>query len=947
MLELKNICKTYQTKGGVEVQALKNVTLSFEDKGMVFLLGKSGSGKSTLLNLCGGLDAPDSGEIIVKGRSSKDFSGADFDSYRNTFVGFVFQEYNILDEFTVEDNIALALELQGKKKDKAAIDDILRQVDLDGYAKRKPVTLSGGQKQRIAIARALVKNPEIIMGDEPTGALDSNTGKQVFDTLKKLSRDKLVLIVSHDREFAEAYADRIIELADGHVVSDVIKSEGKREDIDGNVTVTDTGLITVKKGSELTPVAIKKINELLKKTESDIIISTDGASNAEIRKAGKINDDGGVDVFRQTETQPAVKEYSDNERKFIRSRLPAGKAVKIGASGLKGKPFRLLATVFLSCVAFILFGLMSTFMMYNPAAVKREAVKASSDKYLSVTLRKDGETLKIGDTTISNMEKSTGITPVGVLQTDNLMFGADTLKNTEIRYTSVYNPMGAVVYDSAQTEKLGLKLAAGEWPGAEETVESALGKVKVVPIAISRFHAQMYIDTGISNHVISANPALKDKTIKTYADLVGMPLTFGTDRNSYYRISGIFDCGEIDKAYEGLSSNAENWNLQYKYTEYMRTALHTALVINAASMDGFVQDGKSASTMYIVYNGSEFLNVAYRSDAVSVKCVDTAGNTIDKMRENDVYIPYVKVRNAVLGHYGYFNDDINRLLDSVYKADGTEEGFVDYNEFAGEEALKKATPEIMSVFSKIFSGADGGVVNGQTGEGKSVTMNIAGIAYDAKDVNGDTGIVSDAFVYSDKAAVRDTNEIYKSVLLPISGISDKQLEAVININDVEKPDASSKLTINTPLIANIDSVSEIIGMLGKIFLYTGIALAVFAALLLFNFISASIAQKKKEIGILRAVGARGSDVFKIFFAETMIIVGVCLVLSLILSSVLCFVINGMIKNQSALVSYNMLIFGPLNALIIIAIAIVVAVVGTFVPVYLTARKKPVEAIRSL
>lgn len=552
--------------------------------------------------------------------------GADFDSYRNTFIGFVFQEYNILDEFTVEENIALALELQGKKKDKEAIEDILREVDLNGYAKRKPATLSGGQKQRIAIARALVKNPQIIMGDEPTGALDSNAGKQVFDTLKKLSRDKLVLIVSHDRDFAVAYADRIIELADGQIVSDMVKTEGKLENIDSNVTVTDTGLISVKKGSELTPDAIGKINALLRNTDSDIIISTDSVGNAELRKVGRINDNGGVDVFRQTETQPVAKEYSDEDRAFIRSRLPVAKALKIGASGLKGKPFRLLATVFLSCVAFILFGLMSTFMMYNPAAVKREAIKNSSEKYLSAVLRREWEPLKIGDTTIANIEKATGITPVGLLQADNLAFCGDTLKNTD---------------------------------------------------------------------------------------------------------------------------------------------------------------------------------------------------------------------------------------------------------------------------------------------------------------------------------VRDTNEIYKSVLLPIARISEKQLNSMINIDAVEKVDSASALRINTPFIANIDNASELIGTLGKIFLNTGIALAVFAALLLFNFISASIAQKKKEIGILRAVGARGSDVFKIFFAETLILVVVCLVVSLILSAVLCVAINNIIKNQSAFVSYDLLIFGPLNALIIIAIAAAVAVVGTFVPVFLTARKKPVEAIRSL
>ena len=205
MLEVKNLVKHYSTKGGVTVKALDNVSVTFPETGMVFLLGRSGSGKSTLLNVSGGLDKPDSGEIIVKGRSSKDFSQADFDSYRNTYVGFVFQEYNILNDFTVEQNIALALQLQSKPNDKKAVNDILNQVDLKGLGKRKPNTLSGGQKQRVAIARALIKNPEIIFADEPTGALDSNTGRQVLDTLKKLSETKLVVVVSHDREFAEFY----------------------------------------------------------------------------------------------------------------------------------------------------------------------------------------------------------------------------------------------------------------------------------------------------------------------------------------------------------------------------------------------------------------------------------------------------------------------------------------------------------------------------------------------------------------------------------------------------------------------------------------------------------------------------------------------------------------------------------------------------------------------
>ncbi|MEE1006877.1 MAG: ABC transporter ATP-binding protein, partial [Acutalibacteraceae bacterium] len=221
MLETKELVKIYKPKKGVPVTALDKVSLKFPDKGMVFLLGKSGSGKSTLLNVLGGLDSYDGGEIIIKGVSSKNFKQQHFDSYRNTYVGFIFQEYNVLDEFSVGANIALAIELQNRKASDREINDILKQVDLEGFGARKPNELSGGQKQRVAIARALVKKPQIIMADEPTGALDSNTGRQVFDTLKKLSETKLVIVVSHDREFAEQYADRIIELSDGRVISDV------------------------------------------------------------------------------------------------------------------------------------------------------------------------------------------------------------------------------------------------------------------------------------------------------------------------------------------------------------------------------------------------------------------------------------------------------------------------------------------------------------------------------------------------------------------------------------------------------------------------------------------------------------------------------------------------------------------------------------------------------
>ena len=387
MLEIKNLTKVYKTKGGVSVKALNDVSINFPETGMVFLLGKSGSGKSTLLNVCGGLDTPTSGEIIIKGKSSKEFSQSDFDSYRNTFVGFIFQEYNILNEFTVEENIALALELQGKSKDKKAINDLLEKVDLIGYGNRKPNTLSGGQKQRIAIARALIKSPDIIMADEPTGALDSATGKQVFDTLKKLSKDTLVMVVSHDREFAEAYADRIIELKDGKIISDVSKTHEKEVNITSNVSVMGDTLC-IKKGSLLTDKDFSSIKDFLNNVNNDVIIAKSEDDVKKIKTITKINTNGEKEIFKDTiDSDIKLKQYKKEDRKFIRSKLPLKHAFKIGASSLKNKPIRLLFTIMLCTGAFVLFGLLSTMTFYNSEATFKQTLKDSD--YSLIKLEKE------------------------------------------------------------------------------------------------------------------------------------------------------------------------------------------------------------------------------------------------------------------------------------------------------------------------------------------------------------------------------------------------------------------------------------------------------------------------------------------------------------------------------------------------------------------------------
>ena len=221
MLELKNIVKKYNT-GGSEVEVLKSVNIHFRENEFVSILGASGSGKTTLLNIIGGLDKYTSGDMALMGRSTKEFKDRDWDGYRNGTIGFVFQSYNLISHLSVIENVKLALSISGQSN--AENDEkarkVLEDVGLAEHLYKKPNQLSGGQMQRVAIARALVTDPKIILADEPTGALDSSTSAQIMDLIKEISKDKLVIMVTHNAEIAEKYSDRIVRLSDGVVIED-------------------------------------------------------------------------------------------------------------------------------------------------------------------------------------------------------------------------------------------------------------------------------------------------------------------------------------------------------------------------------------------------------------------------------------------------------------------------------------------------------------------------------------------------------------------------------------------------------------------------------------------------------------------------------------------------------------------------------------------------------
>lgn len=256
MIEIKNLTKTYKVENNKQ-HALNNVSFNLPSKGMVFVLGKSGSGKTTLMNLIGGLASPTSGQIIVDGNEISSFDEHQFNTYRNSHVGFIFQDFFLLENYTIKENVDLNLKLQNKHDDEL-VKKTLSMVDLAGLEDRYPSEISGGQKQRVAIARAIIKNPKLILADEPTGNLDYRTSATILELLKELSKDRLILIVSHNKQEAYKYADILLKLDNGQ-----IKSIHKRNDNIEESLIIDN-VINVPYNVRLSKSELNQINQCAK-----------------------------------------------------------------------------------------------------------------------------------------------------------------------------------------------------------------------------------------------------------------------------------------------------------------------------------------------------------------------------------------------------------------------------------------------------------------------------------------------------------------------------------------------------------------------------------------------------------------------------------------------------------------------------------------------------------
>ncbi len=935
MLEIKNLSKTYKPKKGVPVQALCGINLSLPETGMVFLLGKSGSGKSTLLNLLGGLDSYDSGDMVISGTSTAKFRQSDFDSYRNTLVGFIFQEYNILDDFTVGANIALALELQGKKATDEDVNRILSQVDLLGYGARRPNELSGGQKQRVAIARALVKNPKIILADEPTGALDSVTGRQILDTLKMLSREKLVIVVSHDREFALRYADRIVELADGKIISD---REYFQEDTGspgkGGLSFRDD-TITLSSGYRLTEEDRCRINAYLDALREGRDLSI------RVSEGGK----------RQSrETVLPEKQNTRSPFRFIASRLPMKVAFRIGAGALKHKKIRLAFTILLSCVAFGLFGLSDTFSAYDHVTTCVRSIIDSNIHYAAVIRTEkyvyspEGDYYfrggdKMKEEELEQIREETGVAMEGVFCPYNADLVFDKTYNTNAQFTQTqfhiypYGFNGFAEVNEDFLEQMNMPLLVGRLPQGNKN------ELLISSYICETFYIGGFAKTGPGDKV-------EYETIAHPQDMLGRQITLNGES---YTVVGVVDCDFDLERYRPLTQLNEDQSTADLIVDY---ALYQELVgIRNHSLVQVAMVGEGhlkpmleeEPDFYPVQNG--FMNVEWSekigndehyfglnadrlgtlSDKGKYEIAWTDGE-ITKLEENQIVISLESILDAI----GFQSQNPNAY---------DEKGKLLYSKLTKEEKDRLLSQAASLGPMEIYCSGN------WDNDGKGVQVkNVHIVGVLLPDDSGFLPELGQVILAHEKLVSPLVNLDDGTFNYAVGRMPENEEDVRRLVSFSTREDSDVRYELQNPVVFELDAIHELLGVLAKAFLYVGIGFAVFASLMLANFIGTSIVYKKEQIGILRAIGARSNDVFRIFFSESFVIAMINFVLSALGTFSAVQLINHFVRTETGIL-ITVLNFSVRQWFLLFGVSVLVAAWGSFLPVKKAASKEPLDAIR--
>lgn len=882
MLQLRNVVKNYHT-GDEVVQALKGVSVNFRRNEFVSILGQSGCGKTTLLNIVGGLDQYTSGDLVINGKSTKDFKSRDWDSYRNNSVGFVFQSYNLIPHQSVLSNVELALTLSGvsKAERRKRAKEVLEKVGLGNQIHKKPNQMSGGQMQRVAIARSLINDPDILLADEPTGALDTETSVQIMDLLKEIAKDKLVIMVTHNPELAQQYSTRIVKLLDGNVIDDTnpFSDEDEAKEDDGSYTPRKTSM------SLFTAFSLSLNNLMTKKGRT--FLTAFAGSIGIIGIALILSLSSGFqkyinDVQEETlATYPIqitkkAMDYSELLSKMV------GNNEEDSSHNHKGEnkvySGDIMGDMLVSMVSDVKENDLETFKNY----IEDDAngfTKYTSD----ITYTYDTPLYVFNENSanggIAQVNPSTTMTDMG--------FGgmADAQESTAdfmsaFSYGNSSMDMWTQMLDNQDLLKQQYDVLAGHWPENKNEVVLVVDKnneISDFTLYTLGIRDSSELSDMVSTILGGGEVPEIDKMEFSYDDLLNLKFKVVLPGNLYKKNS--------DGTYTDMSTDAD----------FLKTAVANGLEVKVSAVIR-ASDSAYATTIQPGYIG-------YTSEL--------ANYIVEENEKTDV---------------------LRAQLDSPDTDIFTGMPFSDGKELTADDV------DMDSVMQQLMA-------SGQVTEDMQAQM--ASMSKDQlfEMLKGYGFFQESTATYEDNMTKLGYSELAKpaSINLYCAEFADKdEITKLIDKYNADYPD--NEITYTDYIGIMLSSVTKIINAITYV-LIAFVAISLIVSSIMIGIITyISVLERTKEIGILRSIGASKKDISRVFNAETFIIglfsgligIGVTVLLNIPISKVIEGFIN--VSGVSAL---------PWKGgVALVVISVILTLIGGLIPSRLAAKKDPVIALRS-
>lgn len=989
MLQLKDVVKDYPT-ATTTVHALRKVSLNFRESEFVAILGPSGCGKTTMLNIIGGLDRYTSGDLVIGGVSTADFDDEHWDAYRNATIGFVFQSYNLIPHLTVLENVELALSLVGEKKKarRAKAVAALHKVNMHEEIDKKPNQLSGGQMQRVAIARAIVNDPKIILADEPTGALDSELSVQVMDILQELSKNRLVIMVTHNAELAYQYATRICRFKDGQLIEDTNPYNPETE-IEGQTAETET---------VIEKIASKESDEkiVLEEVTTDNIERGESAQTSTLQPQNynintqTVQNDGEPDKKKKTsnhkrkvamrnvgEESNAIfdklglnslsKKKKKRDKAFKPTSMSAGMAFGLSLKNLVSKKRRTLLTSFAGAIGIIGLALvLSIYNGFNIYLAKMETEMLS------------GVPLGVYQYNVSSNAMMELMTSMMETQPNDSQTSYPDSDEIKVSSSSSYD--GAMA-------KMMLSIVKSFMDGVTKndiTVEFA-DYMKAMP---KEYYTAMNISYGLRYNLVKktfdsdGNVAYKDVSQQP------RPLTTTAIATTVLGENGL-----QAKYWQELAANEEITMRSYDFIgEGSRFPKNKNEVLLCVNSDNSVNVDLLSAFGIDTYKKDANGNVEKDESGKPVK-MDTAsipyeyfiGQTF-KLVDNDSYYVYDEEtgkyeNNVGIGKAksdgsegsGGFNplsdseskkllwsyDDSSEsqtLLKQMYDASGEEikvvgvirakknaehayvSSAICYTSDLAESTLESAQNSLLVQRQLALSAAsnnktptvfDGVRLNDSVDFASSASASIAAI----------TGIPALQYTYYMRAIGADRSPYYITVY---PNDSDQKTNSGNYISAWQNSGKGNigYFDMSEMLLVNMRGILDLVSAM--LIAVAAISLVV-STVMIGVITSNSVVERTREIGILRAIGARKKDIRNVFIAETSLIGLASGLIGILVTYILCPLISLVIKAAAGIGS--LLHFHPLHAFILVCLSLVLTVISGIIPAIMASRKNVVDALR--